>query len=66
MLEQFKDFHPDVLALLQKADGVKFWPLFDMQTLGTWVNGKAALLGDAAHPFLPCKIFCHLYPRYLS
>ena len=32
---------------------LKVWQLLDMETLPTWVNNKLALLGDAAHPFLP-------------
>lgn len=55
MLEQFKEFHPDAVALLSKASDIGYWPLFDMPSLKDWVNGRVALLGDAAHPFLPCK-----------
>lgn len=39
----------------ESDSGVKPWPLLDMAQLPTWINGRAALLGDAAHPFLPCK-----------
>ena len=28
------------------------WPLFDRPPLDTWVHGRIALLGDAAHPML--------------
>lgn len=54
MVQQFQDFHPDTLALVSKAGDVGYWPLFDMQPLNSWINGKVALLGDAAHQFLPC------------
>ncbi|KAK8222615.1 hypothetical protein HDK90DRAFT_470928 [Phyllosticta capitalensis] len=37
----------------ESDSGVKPWPLLDMAQLPTWINGRAALLGDAAHPFLP-------------
>ncbi|KAE9581272.1 hypothetical protein CGMCC3_g2561 [Colletotrichum fructicola] len=42
-------------TLLGMADPstIKLWKLFDRRVLKTWVNGYAALLGDAAHPFLP-------------
>lgn len=42
-------------TLLSMADPatLKLWRLYDRGALGTWVNGHAALLGDAAHPFLP-------------
>jgi len=55
MLQVYKDFDPAVLALLKKADAetLKVWKLLDMDVLPTWVNERLALLGDAAHPFLP-------------
>ena len=55
MLKVYKDFDPAVLALLEKADAesLKVWKLLDMAILPTWVNERLALLGDAAHPFLP-------------
>lgn len=41
--------------LLAMADPgtIKLWRLYDRRALGTWISGRAALLGDAAHPFLP-------------
>lgn len=55
MLQVYEGFDPALLALLKKADvdGLKVWKLLDMDVLPTWVNEKLALLGDAAHPFLP-------------
>ena len=57
LLEVYKDFNLQVRRLLQKADPVtlKLWPLLDMDTLPSWVHGRLALLGDAAHPFLPYR-----------
>ncbi|PWY90701.1 salicylate hydroxylase [Aspergillus heteromorphus CBS 117.55] len=57
LLETFKEFNPQVLKILAKADPqtLKVWPLLDMETLPTWVNGRLAILGDAAHPFLPYR-----------
>lgn len=66
MLEQFKEFHPDAVALLSKAGDIGYWPLFDMPSLKNWVNGRVALLGDAAHPFLPCKNSPLLLPHLLD
>jgi 2-polyprenyl-6-methoxyphenol hydroxylase-like FAD-dependent oxidoreductase len=45
------------VALLDKAEAksLKAWELLDMDVLSTWVNDRLALLGDAAHPFLPRK-----------
>jgi 2-polyprenyl-6-methoxyphenol hydroxylase-like FAD-dependent oxidoreductase len=55
LLRIYKGFSPAMLALLSKADtnSLKVWKLLDMEVLPTWVNEKLALLGDAAHPFLP-------------
>lgn len=55
LLEVYKDFDSSARALLSKADpkSLKVWALLDMEKLPTWTNGKLALLGDAAHPFLP-------------
>jgi 2-polyprenyl-6-methoxyphenol hydroxylase-like FAD-dependent oxidoreductase len=55
MCEIYKDFDPALLALLRGADPetLKVWKLLDMQVIPTWVNERLALLGDAAHPFLP-------------
>ncbi|KAF1357093.1 hypothetical protein BDV97DRAFT_286555 [Delphinella strobiligena] len=55
LLEVYADFDESARALLNKADHktVRVWQLLDMEQLPTWVNSKLALLGDAAHPFLP-------------
>ncbi|EAU32867.1 hypothetical protein ATEG_06323 [Aspergillus terreus NIH2624] len=57
LLAVYKDYSPNILKLLDKADPqtLKVWPLLDMDTLPTWVEGRMALLGDAAHPFLPYR-----------
>jgi 2-polyprenyl-6-methoxyphenol hydroxylase-like FAD-dependent oxidoreductase len=58
LLEVYKDFDPSLLALLDKAEAasLKVWELLDMDVLPTWVDGRLALLGDAAHPFLPRRL----------
>lgn len=55
LLEVYQKFDSALLALLNKVDTdtLKVWELLDMDQLPTWVNGRLALLGDAAHPFLP-------------
>ncbi|KAL4914083.1 hypothetical protein BDW62DRAFT_148850 [Aspergillus aurantiobrunneus] len=57
LLEVYKDFSPQVLKLLSKADPttLKVWPLLDANDLPTWVEDRLAVLGDAAHPFLPYR-----------
>lgn len=56
-MEIFKDFEPRVQGILRLVDpaDVKLYPLNDMGQLPTYVKGRMALLGDAAHPFLPCE-----------
>ncbi|WP_405009949.1 FAD-dependent monooxygenase [Kitasatospora sp. NBC_01539] len=39
----------DALPLFSRE---RRWPLFDRRPLDTWVHGRIALLGDAAHPML--------------
>ncbi|ETS85199.1 hypothetical protein PFICI_03224 [Pestalotiopsis fici W106-1] len=55
LVKVFSEFYEPMRELLSKADAdtLKLWRLYDRGALGTWVNGFAALLGDAAHPFLP-------------
>lgn len=55
LLSVYKDFDPACLALVSKADptSLKSWKLLDMPVIPTWISGRLALLGDAAHPFLP-------------
>lgn len=55
LLEVYKDFHPRVLALLNKVDPVdlKVYPFFDLDRLPTFASERLALIGDAAHPFTP-------------
>lgn len=57
LLDVYKDFSPQVQKLLSKADPttLKVWPLLDTDDLPTWVEGRLAVLGDAAHPFLPYR-----------
>jgi 2-polyprenyl-6-methoxyphenol hydroxylase-like FAD-dependent oxidoreductase len=57
LLAVFNYFNPKVLKLVVKADPhtLKLWPLLDMNTLPTWVEDRLAVLGDAAHPFLPYR-----------
>ncbi|KAF4882323.1 Aurachin C monooxygenase/isomerase [Colletotrichum fructicola] len=55
LLKVFSEYCKPMQTLLGMADPstIKLWKLFDRRVLKTWVNGYAALLGDAAHPFLP-------------
>lgn len=55
LLHVYRDFAPEFRALLAKADpeSLKVWKLLDMENLPSFVNSRLALIGDAAHPFLP-------------
>ena len=51
----FADWHPDIQGLARHAplEGTAKWGLYDRDPLGVWIDGRVALLGDAAHPMLP-------------
>ncbi|KAJ4347346.1 uncharacterized protein N0V89_011287 [Didymosphaeria variabile] len=55
LLQVYASFDPAVLTLLGKADpqSIRVWKLLDMEVIPSWTNERLALLGDAAHPFLP-------------
>ncbi|MBT8148825.1 MAG: FAD-binding protein [Pseudomonadales bacterium] len=52
-LADFSDWHSLVPGLIAAADTLYRWALFDRAPLHNWVQGRVALLGDAAHPMLP-------------
>ncbi|MDC0148045.1 FAD-dependent monooxygenase [Alphaproteobacteria bacterium] len=52
-LADFAGWHPIVTTLIEQADTLHRWALFDRAPLASWVQGRVALLGDAAHPMLP-------------
>jgi 2-polyprenyl-6-methoxyphenol hydroxylase-like FAD-dependent oxidoreductase len=43
----------DVPAMLRGADEVFEYPMIDRDPVSTWVDGRVALLGDAAHAMYP-------------
>lgn len=55
MQKVYSTFEPAVQAMLRKADPetLKVWSLLDMDEIPVWSKDKLALMGDAAHPFLP-------------
>jgi salicylate hydroxylase len=55
LLAQFPGWHENVLGLFRNAppEGTAKWALYDRDPLPTWIDGRVALLGDAAHPMLP-------------
>jgi salicylate hydroxylase len=55
VLEEFRDFAPEVQAILQATPPEQCfkWGLFDRPPLERWTRGRASLLGDAGHPMTP-------------
>lgn len=55
MMKGFAEFYPSARTLLSYADeDLKVWQLMDMDQLKSWNKDRLALIGDSAHPFLPC------------
>ncbi|RUP08741.1 FAD-dependent monooxygenase [Hyphomicrobium sp.] len=46
-------FAQPLRTLVDSADSWRNWSLYRMPRLTRWTSGRAALLGDAAHPVLP-------------
>jgi len=49
----FKNWDTVVTNLINASTNCHLWGLFDHAPLKSWVDQRAALLGDAAHPMLP-------------
>jgi len=54
-LKDFAGWHPSITGLIKavKPGALYRWALFDRKPLPNWIDGRAVLLGDAAHPMLP-------------
>jgi salicylate hydroxylase len=54
-LDRFIDFPEPVRKLIHAVSpgSLYKWGLRDRNPLETWISGRVAMLGDAAHPFLP-------------
>ncbi|MEO0866506.1 MAG: FAD-dependent monooxygenase, partial [Pseudomonadota bacterium] len=47
-LADFAGWHPMVTTVIERADALHCWALFDRAPLPRWHDGRVALLGDAA------------------
>jgi salicylate hydroxylase len=52
-LGAFEGWHPQVRAIISRADACFIWALFDRDPLPRWSEGRVTLLGDACHPMYP-------------
>ncbi len=52
-LADFAGWQPEVTTLIERADSLGRWTMFDRPPNRAWVSGCAVLAGDAAHPMLP-------------
>ena len=48
----FEHVAPVARQVIERGQGWKLWVLCDRDPVATWVDGRVALLGDAAHPML--------------
>lgn len=48
----FEHIHPRAQQVIEHGQDWKLWVLCDREPVETWVDGRAVLLGDAAHPML--------------
>lgn len=53
LAQDFAGWNPVVAALIEAADEVFQWALYDHEPLAHWTRGGITLLGDACHPMLP-------------
>ena len=49
----YKDFHPDVRAVLEACPDCHKWAILEREPLERWSEGRIVLLGDACHPMTP-------------
>ncbi|HEX7034661.1 MAG TPA: FAD-dependent monooxygenase [Pseudomonadales bacterium] len=53
LARDFAGWNPVVTRLIEAADEVFEWALYDHEPLPSWSRGGITLLGDACHPMLP-------------
>lgn len=50
--KSFEHVSPVAKQIIEKGTNWKLWVLCDRDPVANWVDGRVALLGDAAHPML--------------
>jgi salicylate hydroxylase len=52
VIESFSHVHVRAQSIIRRGSNWKLWVLCDREPIENWVDGRVALLGDAAHPML--------------
>ena len=52
VLKGFQHVHPRAQEIIRHGKDWKLWVLCDRNPIERWVDGRVALLGDAAHPMM--------------
>ena len=55
LLQAYETFGPELQEMCKLAEDLKLWSLASRAPPRTFIRGKLALVGDAAHPTLPRK-----------
>jgi 3-hydroxybenzoate 6-monooxygenase len=53
MLRDFQHLHDQVQTIIRHGSDWTLWSICDRDPVDHWVDGRVALLGDAAHPVMP-------------
>ena len=53
LVETFPELDKKLQTLFLNAEDIKMWRLYNHEPYETWIKGRVALLGDAAHPMVP-------------
>jgi len=53
LIAAFAGFHPDLIRVVEAAQDVSVWPIFDRERDDRWSGDRIVLLGDACHPVPP-------------
>jgi 6-hydroxynicotinate 3-monooxygenase len=53
LIAAFAGFHDDLQRVVEAAQDVSVWPIYDRERDDRWTGGRIALLGDACHPMRP-------------
>ena len=53
VLQAFSAFHPEVRAVIEAAPSATKWPIFDVDNMAHWSEGRLVLLGDSCHATRP-------------